>query len=99
MWAFSSAPTSHTRFTQPQPNPTHPSYGEIRGRLMIAPVLGCPGIGRFVDVRTAWLDEALAGALKGPAPATQVVVIAAGGRGGGAGEVMEGGGLWWGGGA
>ncbi|GBF97237.1 hypothetical protein Rsub_09928 [Raphidocelis subcapitata] len=51
-------------------------YGSLRGQLMIAPVVGVPGIGRFVDVRTAWLDEALGEALgKG---AVQGVIIAAG---------------------
>ncbi|KAI8471935.1 MAG: S-adenosyl-L-methionine-dependent methyltransferase [Monoraphidium minutum] len=50
--------------------------GKVRGHLMIAPVLGVPGIGRFVDVRTAWLDGRVAAGLDGGA--TQVVVIAAG---------------------
>lgn len=31
------------------------AYGFVRGHLMIAPVLGVPGIGRYVDLRTAWL--------------------------------------------
>jgi hypothetical protein len=30
-------------------------YGVVRGHLMIAPIVGVPGIGRFVDLRTAWL--------------------------------------------
>jgi O-methyltransferase involved in polyketide biosynthesis len=51
--------------------------GDLRGRLMVAPVVGVPGIGRFVDVRTAWLDGCVAAALDGGAE--QVVVIAAGG--------------------
>jgi len=58
------------------------SYGALRGNLMIAPVVGCPGIGRFVDVRTAWLDECVTDALQGPDGAKQVIVIAAGALGG-----------------
>jgi hypothetical protein len=61
----------------PSPRPAR-SYGTLRGQLMIAPVVGVPGIGRFVDVRTAWLDEATEQGLD--RGAQQVVVIAAGGR-------------------
>lgn len=44
---------------------------------MVAPVLGVPGIGRYIDLRTAWLDGQVAAGLD--EGATQVVVIAAGG--------------------
>ena len=56
--------------------PASASRGELRGRLLVAPVVGVPGLGYSIDVRTAWLDSVVTSGLD--AGATQVVVIAAG---------------------
>ncbi|PNW76679.1 hypothetical protein CHLRE_11g467450v5 [Chlamydomonas reinhardtii] len=53
-----------------------PALLHINKAVIAGPVFGCPGVMRYLDARTRWLDGVVAAALRGGCQ--QVVVVAAG---------------------